>query len=108
MKKQKFPDWDPVVGERALIPSGEVCALTESDIDAIRSGHTGYYPLGIKIVDKAMLDTVYESKGYVIDILLYNEKTKDWWGVARVKDPSYALRAARRYYGNHVAYAVED
>lgn len=55
MKTKRFPNWHPKAGERALVPGGVAHAtfpdyLRQSDVEAIETGHRGYLPLKISVI----------------------------------------------------------
>lgn len=95
-----------MVGDEA-VKGKLVITLGESDVDAIKNGDTSYCPKIVKLVDVNMIGTRYELTA-VIDVLVFNDRTRSWWGEAIFSDPSYALRSARRVYGNSVEYRVGD
>lgn len=109
-KLKKFKDWDPSPGERAICPVGVVRELTQSDVSAIASGKSGYFPLRIRLVNTSLIGTRDESLA-IVDVFTYNEKIARWWGSSGsypLNGLGVALRGARRYYGDSVEYRVKD
>ncbi len=113
-KKKRFLDWNPEVGERALVPGGPGCAhyvdtLNDEDVQAIENGHRGYTPLRVKIVDKRLLGTRDELLATLM-VLNWNERHHQWWGPGTWKTLSAALRAAKRevLHNDQIQYVVDN
>ena len=99
MKARRFPNWNPKVGERALITGNPASAqyvdtLTQADVAAIKNSHRGYAPL--------ILDLWYD--GEIFDRICYNEKRRVWESGrgGSCKTLSSALGLAGAYCGSNL------
>lgn len=113
-KQKRFPDWNPEIGERALVPGGPgnawyVAELREDDVKAIETGHRGYAPLRLEIVDTRMIGTRDHLHATRM-VLNYREDSGLWWGEGVFKTLDAALRAVRRVDGGGEAiqYQVDN
>ena len=94
--QKRFPDWKPQIGEAALVPGGPANAqyisyLREDDVKAIETGHRGYSPLRLYLVNT-------NEDDYVFAVVSF-KKEWGWWGIdvptrRRLQD---ILRFARKY-----------
>jgi hypothetical protein len=106
MKKQRFPSWQPKMGERAIVPAGPagrhyIDVLDAVDVAQIKAGHRGYMPL--RVVVKA-------PDGRVLDGFVWSENYGFWENIVAgdARTLPVLLRAVRRYYGQPDAYLDSD
>lgn len=111
MIRKRFPNWNPVVGERALVPGGPanaqyVDALNHHDIEAIEQGNRGYTPLRVRIWRPSSV----EKAVHFSDLLYYDENKSVWCSSngGTCKTLRGALTAASLYCGEKVAFDADD
>ncbi len=117
MKARKFPNWHPVVGDKAVVPGGPACRryidnLTAEDCQAIENGHTGYSPIELHAIatsDKWTGATRYD-KGEILDSFVYFEsagirRRTGWYNGFQfvAKDLNALKRAINSYHGKGTA-----
>lgn len=102
MPKQRFPSWNPQVGELALVPGNPANAhyvdkLTAKDVEAIKAGHRGYKPLRIHIKYGVSVGLIIA--GETFDLIWWDDRRKAWCSSkgGSVKDLRSVMRIANAY-----------